>query len=205
MKVILVNGSPHPKGTTFEALQEVAKPLIEAGIETEIFHIGNKALQSCQACGHCAGEVNACVFKDSVNEFVEKAKTADGYVFASPVHFAGITGGMKCFLDRVFYSARSSFVYKPCGIVVCARRAGTTAALEQLNKYPLISKMLLVGSQYWTMAFGSKAEDIFEDAEGLQIMRTLGTNLAWVMTALDKADINNPEGEKIQRTNFIRK
>ncbi len=204
MKVLLVNGSPNEFGTTRRSLDEVVNVLNSQGIDTEIIYIGKKPIIGCIDCDYCQKNDNKCVANDIVNEFLEKAKTADGFIFASPVHYAGISGAMKCFMDRAFVCGKAAFAYKPCGVLVCARRAGTTAALEQLNKYPLISRMILVASQYWTMAFGAEASDVVFDLEGLQIMRTLGNNLAWVLKVIDKAQLPKPIEEVKQRTNFIR-
>ena len=149
MKVLLVNGSPHKNGSTNRALQEVEKTLQAAGVETEIFWIGNEPVGGCIGCGGC-GKTGACVFGGVVAEFTEKAKTADGFVFGSPVHYAAASGNMTSFLDRVFYSADAeTFRFKPAAVVTAARRGGNSAAYEQLLKYPGISHMPIVSSQYW--------------------------------------------------------
>lgn len=151
MKVLLVNGSPHKNGSTNRALQEVEKTLQAAGVETEIFWIGNEPIGGCIGCGGC-GKTGACVFGGVVAEFTEKAKTADGFVFGSPVHYAAASGNMTSFLDRVFYSADAeTFRFKPAAVVTAARRGGNSAAYEQLLKYPAISHMPIVSSQYWNM------------------------------------------------------
>ena len=209
MKVLLVNGSPHEKGCTYTALKEVSKTLNEAGIETGIFHIGTKPLSGCIACGKCV-ELKRCVFQDRVNDFLDLAKDADGFVFGSPVHYASAGGSMTCFMDRVFYadgcSDRHSFYLKPAAAVVSARRAGTTAAFDQLNKYFTISEMPVISSQYWNMVHGASPEDVMQDKEGLQIMRVLGRNMAWFLKCKEagmKAGVPFPEREEWIRTNFI--
>ena len=161
MKVLLVNGSPHEKGCTYTALKEVENSLKEENIETEIFWIGNKPIGGCSACKKCA-EIGKCVFDDSVNEFVEKAKDADGFIFGSPVHYAAASGNIASFMDRVFYSASSSgkgdyFRFKPASTVISARRAGTTATYDQLNKYFGINQMPIISSRYWNMVHGMTA------------------------------------------------
>ncbi|MCL1851096.1 MAG: flavodoxin family protein [Bacteroidetes bacterium] len=206
MKVLLLNGSPHTEGCTFTALSEVAKALNEEGIETEIIQIGNKEVRGCTACMSCR-KTGQCVYDDIVNEVVEKAKIADGFIFGSPVYYSGINGTMKSFLDRLFYSGSQYLAYKPGAGVVSARRAGTTAALDQLNKYFTINNMPLVSSQYWNMVHGSTPDEVRQDKEGLQIMRTLGRNMAWLLKSIEageKNGIEKPTPEPRERTNFIR-
>jgi len=150
MKVLLVNGSPRKEGCTFTALQEVAKTLNAEGIETEIFHIGNKPISGCIACRRC-GDLGRCSISDNVNEFLDTAKDADGFIFGSPVYYAAAAGTLTCFMDRVFFadamSGRQTFYFKPAAAVVSARRAGTTATFDQLNKYFSISQMPIVSSR----------------------------------------------------------
>ncbi|MFR4594688.1 MAG: flavodoxin family protein [Oscillospiraceae bacterium] len=207
MKVLLVNGSPHKNGSTNRALQEVEKTLQAAGVETEIFWIGNEPIGGCIGCGGC-GKTGACVFGGVVAEFTEKAKTADGFVFGSPVHYAAASGNMTSFLDRVFYSADAeTFRFKPAAVVTAARRGGNSAAYEQLLKYPGISHMPIVSSQYWNMVHGANAQDVEQDLEGLQTMRALGRNMTWLLSCIEAgkdAGINPPAVEPFQRTNFIR-
>lgn len=207
MKVLLINGSPKPNGCTFTALSEAAKTIKEEGIQTEIFHIGSKPLSGCIACGKCSDNSNKCVFNDAVNEVLEKSKETDGFIFGSPVHYASAGGAITSFLDRMFFAGRF-LAYKPGASVVSARRAGTTAALDQLNKYFTISNMPVVSSQYWNMVHGHTPQDVAQDLEGLQIMRTLGRNMAWMLKIIDagrKAGINPPAAkEKRLITNFIR-
>lgn len=207
MKVLLVNGSPHKHGSTDRALQEVAKTLGQAGVETEIFWIGNQPIGGCIGCGGCA-RVGECVFGGPVAEFTKIAKTADGFVFGSPVHYAAASGNMTSFLDRVFYSADAeTFRFKPAAVVTAARRGGNSATYEQLLKYPGISHMPIVSSQYWNMVHGANAQDVEQDLEGLQTMRALGRNMAWLLSCIEagkNAGICPPEVEPFQRTNFIR-
>ncbi len=207
MKVLLVNGSPHKNGSTNRALQEVEKTLQASGVETEIFWIGNEPIGGCIGCGGCR-KTGACVFGGVVAEFTEKAKEADGFVFGSPVHYAAASGNMTSFLDRVFYSASAeTFRFKPAAVVTAARRGGNSAAYEQLLKYPGISHMPIVSSQYWNMVHGANAQDVEQDLEGLQTMRALGRNMAWLLLCIEAgkdAGINPPAVEPFQRTNFIR-
>ena len=207
MKVLLVNGSPHKNGSTNRALQEVEKTLQAAGVETEIFWIGNEPVGGCIGCGGCR-KTGACVFGGVVAEFTGKAKEADGFVFGSPVHYAAASGNMTSFLDRVFYSADAeTFRFKPAAVVTAARRGGNSAAYEQLLKYPGISHMPIVSSQYWNMVHGANAQDVEQDLEGLQTMRALGRNRAWLLSCIEagkNAGINPPAVEPFQRTNFIR-
>lgn len=211
MKVLLVNGSPHQKNCTYTALTEVAKSLNEEGIETEIFWIQNKPIGGCIACLSCK-EKGKCVFDDVVNEFVEKAKEVDGFIFGTPVHYAGATGNMTAFMDRVFYSAFCGghgdyFSYKPAATVISARRAGTTATYDQLNKYFGITQMPIISSRYWNMVHGHTPEDVMKDEEGIQIMRILGKNMAYYLKCIEagkEKGIYLPKLEKITFTNFIR-
>ena len=210
MKVILVNGSPHEKGCTYTALSEVARTLNHERIDTEIFQIGTKALAGCIACKSCA-QTGRCKFDDRVNEFLEIAGNFDGYIFGSPVHFAAAGGAITSFMDRAFYvdtrSGRQSFYLKPAAVVVSARRAGTTATFDQLNKYFTIKEMPIISSRYWNMVHGQTPEDVKKDIEGLQIMRILGRNMAFFLKCKEagiKAGIAFPEREETILTNFIR-
>ena len=210
MKVLLVNGSPHGKGCTYTALNEVAETLNHEGIETEIFQIGIKPLAGCIACKSCV-KTGHCVFDDKVNEFLEIAGDFDAYIFGSPVHFAAASGAITSFMDRVFYadlcSGKQSFYLKPAAAVISARRAGTTATFDQLNKYFTLMEMPIISSQYWNMVHGQTPEDVKKDIEGLQIMRTLGKNMAFFLKCKEagiKSGISFPEREKTTFTNFIR-
>ena len=205
MKVLLLNGSPHPHGCTFTALSEVAGALEKNGIETEIFQIGNQPISGCIACGKCR-DTGKCVISDGVNDFVEKAKSADGFVFGSPVYYASASGQISSFLDRAFYGKSAIFEGKPGAAVVSCRRAGSTASLDQLNKYFTISGMPVVSSRYWNMVHGNTPE-VVQDKEGMQVMRTLGNNMAWLLKCIEfgKAQgVSFPEKEPAQKTNFIR-
>lgn len=210
MKVILVNGSPHTEGCTQTALITVAEALQENGVETEIFQVGTKPLSGCIDCRKCM-DLGKCVFNDRVNEFLEIATTGDGFVFGSPVHYGASSGAMTSFMDRVFFSSFCSgnhwFRLKPGAIVVSARRAGTTAALDQLNKYLSWAQMPVVSSRYWNMVHGNTPEEVQQDREGIQIMRVLGRNMAWLLKNLEagrQAGIELPEQEPRISTNFIR-
>ncbi|MEN6460556.1 MAG: flavodoxin family protein [Syntrophomonas sp.] len=210
MKVLLVNGSPHKEGCTYTALTEVAETLNREGIDTGIFWIGNKPLSGCIACKTCA-EKKECVFNDSVKDFLDLAKDADGFIFGSPVHYAAASGAITSFMDRAFYSdmlaGRQSFYLKPAAAVVSARRAGTTATFDQLNKYFTISQMPIISSRYWNMVHGATPEDVKKDLEGLQTMRILGRNMAWFLKCKEagiKAGVTFPEREETVITNFIR-
>lgn len=206
MKVLLVNGSPNKKGCTYTALEEVVKILEDNGVEAELFQLGNKPISGCIGCRSCK-KTGACFMNDIVNEFVEKAKTADGFVFGSPVYYASANGSLISFLDRVFYSGSSHLAFKPGAVVCSARRGGTTATFDQLNKYLSISNMPIVSSQYWNMVHGNTPEEVKQDLEGLQTMRVLGRNLAWLMKCIELGKSNNivrPELEDRIATNFIR-
>lgn len=207
MKVLLINGSPKAKGCTYTALSEVAKALEAEQIQTEIFHVGNKPVRGCEACGGCSGKIGRCSFdEDTVNLALEKAKEADGFVFGSPVHYAAASGQITSFLDRFFYAA-DYFQLKPGAAVVSCRRGGATAALDQLNKYFTISQMPIVSSQYWNMVHGNTPDEVIQDLEGMQTMRTLGKNMAWLLKCIQagkEAELESPAKEAKVRTNFIR-
>ena len=207
MKVMLVNGSSHADGTTMQALKEMIKVFEQEGIETEVVQLGGKALADCLQCGHC-GKTGECVFKDDgVNEFVEKAKEADGFVFGTPVYYAHPSGRILSFLDRAFYSGGKAFQFKPGAAVAVARRGGTTASLDALNKYFGISQMPVAGSTYWNLSHGAVAEDAAQDEEGMQTMRNLARNMAWMMKCFAEGKKNGipyPETERAFRTNFVR-
>ena len=210
MKVILVNGSPHEKGCTYTALAEVASALEQEGIETDIFWIGTKAIAGCIACHGCA-KTGRCVFHDKVNEFLELAPVYDGYIFGSPVHWAAAGGAITSFMDRVFYTAvcsgQKTFYLKPAAAVVSARRAGTTAAFEQLNKYFMLMQMPVVASQYWNMVHGTNPDEVKQDLEGMQVMQILGNNMAYFINCKNvatKMGIEMPKAPDFVFTNFIR-
>ena len=184
MKVLLINGSPHEKGCTYTALSLIAGELNAAGIETEILNVGTKPVGGCIGCGGCAAG-KGCVFGGVVNEAIEKAKTADGFVFGSPVHYASASGNMTSFMDRLAYAGGRYLAYKPAAICCSARRAGTTSTLDQLVKYPEFFHMPLVSGSYWPMVHGSNPEQVLQDAEGCAVMQELGRNMAWLLRCIE--------------------
>lgn len=211
MKVMLVNGSPHRHGCTDRALQEVARTLEQNGVKAEIFWIGAKPVGGCIACGGC-DRTGACVFDDAVNEFRAKAAEADGFVFGAPVHYAHAGASLLGFMDRLFYSNGRAgqpdvFRHKPAAAVASARRAGTTAALDDIQKFFTISQMPVVSSRYWNNVHGNTPEEVEQDAEGLWTMRQLGRNMAWLLRSIEAgraAGLEPPAQEPGARTNFIR-
>lgn len=211
MKVLLVNGSPHKSGCTNRALEEVAATLQKEGIETEMFWIGNKLIGGCIACKRCV-QTGKCVFDDVVNTCREKAYEADGFVFGTPVHYGAASGNMTAFMDRLFYSElggnqNKAFYLKPAAAVISARRAATTAAFDQMNKYFTIQEMPVASSRYWNMVHGAVPEQVEEDLEGLYTMRVLGRNMAYLLKcqeAAKKAGVALPEREPAIFTNFVR-
>ena len=208
MKVLLLNGSSHPHGCTNTALQAIATALEAAGIQTEILFLGNDPVRDCTACGTCKTLPGRCVFDgDIVNQVIAKAEAADGFVFGTPVYYSHPSGRILSVLDRTFYAGKAAFVHKPAATIASARRAGTSASLDVLQKYFTISQMPVVCSTYWTMVHGSKPEDVLQDAEGLQTMRNLAANMAWVLRCIEagkEAGIQPPQAESGARTNFIR-
>lgn len=211
LKVLLFNGSPNKEGCTYTALKEIANTLAEEDVDSEIFHVGNEAIVSCKACGACM-KLGKCVINDRVNEFVEKARDFDGLIIGSPVHYASSSGATVAFLDRAFFSAFRSgrgeiFAHKPGASIASARRAGTTATLDQLNKYFTINQMGLVSGRYWNMVHGRTPDDVKSDLEGLQNMRFLARNMAWTLKCIEagkKAGIKPPSQEDVVYTDFIR-
>lgn len=211
MKVILVNGSPHKNGCTHRSLAEVATTLDAHGIESEIFWIGAKPAAGCMACGRCR-ETGACIFDDAVNEFRARAEQADGFVFGAPVHYAHAASSLMGFMDRLFYSngkagALDVLSFKPAAAIASARRAGTTAALDDMQKFFTISSMPIVSSRYWNMVHGCTPEEVEQDQEGLWTMRQLGRNMAWLLKSLEagrEAGIGLPDREAGSFTSFIR-
>ena len=206
MKVLLVNGSPHKNGCTDTALREVAGALQAEGIDAEIFWIGNEPVGGCIACGGCA-KAGKCVFGGTVNEFAEKAKEADGFIFGTPVHYASASGNMTSFMDRLAYAGGRYLAYKPAAICCSARRAGTTSTLDQLVKYPQFFHMPLVNGSYWAMVHGSNPEQVLQDAEGCAVMQELGRNMAWLLHCIEAgraAGFEHPQNPKRPMTNFIR-
>ena len=208
MKVLLINGSSRKEGCTFTALTEVAKSLEMNGIDTEIIHLGANAIRDCVGCGACKGNDKGCIFKDDiVNEIIEKAKTADGFIFGSPVYYAHPSGRILSLMDRLFYAGARHFAFKPAAAIVSARRAGTTASIDAITKHFTINQMPVVSSNYWNMVHGNSPDDVKQDLEGLQIMRVLGENMAWLLKCIEvgkNTGINPPQTEKKIWTNFIR-
>ncbi len=206
MKVLLVNGSPHLHGCTDVALSEVAMRLEQHGIETEMLWLGNEALHGCIACGKCSRS-GKCIFDDVVNRTAAKADEYDGIIVGSPVYYGGPDAQICAFLDRLFYSAGKKFARKPAAAVVSCRRGGASASFERLNKYFEMSNMPLVTSQYWNQIHGNNAEEARQDEEGLQTMRTLAENMAWLLKCIEagrKAGVEEPVYEPFHATNFIR-
>ncbi|MBN1777385.1 MAG: flavodoxin family protein [Clostridiales bacterium] len=206
MKVLMINGSPHPHGTTRRALDEIAETLSGHEIETEIMTIGLEMIHGCIACGRCNGH---CVgFSDSVNDAIDKMAEADGLVIGTPVYFASPNGTLLSFLDRMFYAGGGVFAGKPAGVVAVARRGGTTVTLDALMKYPIIKGMPVMPSTYWPMVHGANAADAEKDLEGMQVMRNLGHNMAWMLKLIELGKQNGlpfPAPEKPRaRTNFVR-
>ncbi len=207
MKVLLVNGSPRAAGCTFTALSVVAKTLAEEGIEAEIFQLGAKPVQDCIACMQCRHGGGKCVFDAVANELIEKAKGADGFVFGSPVYYAHPTGRLQSVLDRAFYAGGYAFAGKPGASVVSARRGGTAASFDVVNKYFGITGMPVVSSTYWNMVYGKTPEEVRQDAEGMQTMRNLARNMAYMLKCFEagrRAGIEPPAMERAFQTNFIR-
>ena len=202
MKVVLINGSPHRKGNTFIALSEVAGALEKEGVQTEIIQLGIKAVQGCIACNKCA-ELGHCVFQDTLyNQVREALQEADGIVVGSPVYYAGPNGALCALLDRVFYSCSEVLAYKAGASVAVCRRGGASATFDRLNKYFTILNMPVVSSQYWNSVHGMRPGEATEDAEGLQTMRMLGRNMAWLLKGVKREE--RPEPELRVMTNFIR-
>jgi len=206
MKVLMINGSPHKEGCTYTALREIEKELIALGFETEIVHIGTKPIRGCIGCDKCSG--GRCIFNDDIlNQMLDLAESADAYIFGSPVHYAAASGALTSLLDRFFYAGGSIHDCKPGAAIVSCRRGGATAAFDQLNKYFTIRNMPVVSSQYWNMVHGNTPEEVLQDLEGMQIMRTLGRNMAWLLRCIEagkEAGVAAPTREPPIATNFIR-
>lgn len=206
MKVLLINGSPHEHGCTYTALHEVEKKLNERGIETELMYLGTQPMAGCTGCGSCA-RTGRCVFNDQVNEVLCKLDGYDGMVVGSPVYYGGANGHLCAFLDRLFYCGGDRMAGKFAAAVVSCRRGGATAAFQRLNMYFAMKNMPVVSSQYWNQVHGGKPEDVLKDEEGLQTMRTLGENMAWLIKNAHSGKENGvlkPEYEPVVMTNFIR-
>ncbi|WP_455644795.1 flavodoxin family protein [Methanosphaera sp.] len=203
MKVLLLNGSPHKEGCTYTALEEIAQQLKQNDIDSEIYWMGLDMIRGCIACGACKKNPGKCVFDDDIcNEVISKIEEADGVVIGSPVYYAGVRGEVCTLLDRVFYAASGNFAGKPAAGIVSCRRGGATASYDRFNKYFGISRMPIVSSQYWNGVHGNTPDEVKQDIEGLQIMRTLADEMAWILKSIE----NNPrpEREEVTFTNFIR-
>lgn len=205
LNVLLINGSPNAKGCTYTALSEVERTLQAEGIATELVQIGNRDIRGCIACYKCA-EQGHCVFNDAVNELAPKFEAADGLVVGSPTYYAGPNGTLTNLLDRLFFSTPFSKRMKVGAAVCSARRGGTTATFDRLNKYFTISEMPVASSRYWNMVHGHNAEDVLKDEEGIQCMRILGRNMAFLLRAIAAERERNglPMQEETVYTNFIR-
>lgn len=204
-KFLMINGSPNEHGCTFTALDEVAQTLKEHGIDSEIVYLGKKAVQGCIACMYCQTH-GKCVFNDKVNELTACLVEFDGIVVGSPVYYGGPSGQICSFLDRFFFSHANQFENMLAASVVSCRRGGATAAFDRLNKYFTISNMIVAGSQYWNMVHGFTPDDVRKDLEGLQTMRTLGENLAWMLANIragEQNGVKKPVYEKVVFTHFI--
>ena len=205
MKVLLINGSPHAKGSTYTALHEMEKIFLENGIDTEIIQVGNQDIRGCIDCGSCK-KTGVCAFDDLVNDAARKLEACDGLVVGSPVYYASANGTLTAFLDRLFYSTSFDKTMKVGASVVSARRGGLSATFDQLNKYFTICGMPVASSQYWNSIHGNNAAEAVQDGEGLQIMRTLARNMTFLMKsiALGREKYGLPEKEARIGTNFIR-
>ncbi|MEE1013520.1 MAG: flavodoxin family protein [Clostridia bacterium] len=209
MKVLLINGSPKETGCTYTALNEVASALESQGIKTEIVSVGKKPIQGCIGCGGCAKAGNSrCVFgNDMVNTIIEKAETADGFIIGTPVHYAAASGAITSLMDRVCYAGSKHLAFKPGACIASCRRGGASAAFDQLNKYFTILNMPIVSSNYWNQVHGNTPEEVKQDEEGMQTMRQLGRNMAWLLKAIaagKEAGVALPETEPKIKTNYIR-
>ncbi len=205
MNVVLVNGSSRKNGCTGAALAEVARALQEEGVETEDFFIGNAPLADCIGCRKCR-QTGKCVFDDDVNRFIERARRADGFVFGSPVYFAHPSARLLALMDRAFYAGGAAFAFKPAAAVLSARRAGTTASFDVVNKYYTICSMPVVSSTYWNHVYGQQPQQVAQDQEGLATMRNIGKNMAWLLKciALGRQNgLEHPDNPKVL-TNFVR-
>lgn len=205
MKVLMLNGSCNQHGCTYIALNEVGKILQENSIDYEIFQIGTKPIRDCIGCNQCRSY--GCIFTDdNVNDFIAKAKQADAFIFGTPVYFSHPSGRILSFLDRVFYAGGEAFAYKPVSAVVSARRAGTSASLDVMNKYFQPYRMVTVGSTYWNEVHGFTPQDVYKDKEGMQTMRNLARNMVWILNCIEAgkhAGFSAPVMERGSHTNFI--
>ncbi|NLU47641.1 MAG: flavodoxin family protein [Syntrophomonadaceae bacterium] len=211
MKVVAFNGSPRKEGNTYQAIKIVTDELEKAGIDTEIIQVGHKAIRGCIDCGKCKENLNEkCSFtKDDVNEWIQKIKNADGVIFGSPVYYAGLNGTMKAFLDRAFYVANANgglFRHKVGAAVVALRRSGGVTTFDQLNHYLAFSEMLIPSANYWNVIHGTLPGEALQDEEGVQIMRVLGKNMAWLLKLVQngRGVVEEPAMEIKTKMNFIR-
>ena len=206
MKVLLVNGSPHADGCVFTSLSEIAETLKAENIESEIFWIGTKAVQGCIACFQCRSELGHCVFQDDLyKQFTAKMQEADAVIIGAPVYYAGPPGSLCAILDRICFSAAELFKHKPAACIVNCRRGGASSTFDRLNKYFTILEMPVISSQYWNSTHGTTPDEVRQDLEGLQTMRTLARNMAYHLKSQKKAALPLPEQEERVGTNFIRK
>lgn len=206
MKVLMISGSPHKAGSSRLALDEMKKVFEDEGVETELIEVGAGPISGCTACGACK-KTGVCVIDDMVNEAIKKLEAADALVVATPVHYASPAGALLAFLDRMFYAGGSKFAHKPAAALACARRAGTTASVDVMNKYFTISQMPVVSSTYWNGLYGVCPEAAAQDAEGLQTARNLARNMAWLIKCIEAgraAGFPAPTAERGNVTNFIR-
>lgn len=208
MKVLMLNGSAKAKGCTYTALSAIADTLKAEGIESEIVCIGGDPVRDCIGCGACSNLDSRCTFDDDlVNKLLQKAEEADGFIFGTPVYFAHPSGRLLSVLDRMFYAGKSVMAGKPGAAIASARRAGTTASIDVLNKYFNFNQMPIVSAQYWNMVHGNKPEDVLQDKEGIQIMETIGENMAYMLKSMEAArtaGVETPVPKAKIKTNFIR-
>ncbi len=206
MKVLLLNGSPREKGCTYTALCEIQAVLHRHEIETELVQVGKKPVAGCIACGACKNG-GSCIFDDGVNALAARLEEFDGMIVGAPIYYAGPSAQSTAFLDRLFYSAASKLKGKPAAAIVSCRRGGASAGFDRLNKYFSINSMPIVTSQYWNQVHGNTPQEVLQDEEGMQTMRTLAENMAWLLKCIEagrKAGIPEPVHEPKCRTNFIR-
>ena len=206
MKVLMINGSPHEKGCTYTALSEIKNTLSKEGIDSEILYLGTNAMYGCIACGYCS-QNGKCVFDDLINQVLSKIDEYDALVIGSPVYYAGPSGQLTAFLDRLFYASKGRMAGKLGASIMSCRRGGASATFDRLNKYFTISNMPVVSSQYWNQVHGNSPCEVLQDKEGMQTMRTLAQNLAWLLKCIEegeKSGITRPKYETKINTNFIR-
>ena len=202
MNVLLINGSPHPHGSTFTALNVIAESLHDEEIETSFFHLGNKPVYGCIACAQCSATKRCVLTGDGVNTLIEAMAKADGIIVGSPVYYAGPNGALCALLDRAFFLKDDLYAHKPAAAIVVCRRGGASSAFDRLNKYFTIANMPVVSSQYWNAVHASKPEDVLQDREGVQIMRVLGKNMAWMLKSLERAALPPPVIPEWDRMDF---